>query len=103
MKLIKKLSEHIEEEIADAKCYAKWALELKDENRNLADTLYSISLDEMKHMGLLHDAVVKVIDEYRKTEGEPPAAMQAVYDYLHQKHIEEAQEAKNYQTMYREG
>lgn len=103
MKLIKKLSEHIEEEIHDAKCYAKWALELKDERRTLADTLYSISLDEMKHMGLLHDAVVTVIEEYRKTDGEPPAAMMAVYDYLHQKHIEEAQEAKNYQTMYREG
>ena len=103
MKLIKKLSEHIEEEIEGATCYAKWAIELKDSNRGLADTLYNISLDEMKHMSLLHDAVVKVIEEYRKTDGEPPAPMMAVYDYLHEKHIEEAQEAKNYQSMYREG
>ena len=103
MKIIKKLTDHITDEIKDATCYAKWALELKDEQRWLADTLYSISLDEMKHMGLLHDAVVKVIEDYRKTEGEPPAPMMAVYDYLHQKHIEAAQEAKNYQMMYREG
>ena len=103
MKLIKKLSDHIEDEIRDATCYAKWALEVKDENRGLADVLYSLSLDEMKHMNLLHGEVVKVIEEYRRTEGEPPALMMAVYDYLHGKHIEAAQEAKNYQAMYREG
>ena len=102
MKLIKKLSEHIEEEIADSRCYAEWALELKDERRGLADVLYSLSLDEMKHMSILHDEVVKIIEEYRKEHGEPPAAMLAVYDYLHKKHIEDAQKAKTYQTMYRE-
>ena len=101
MKLIKKLSKHIGSEIEDAECYAKWAIELKDERRNLADVLYSLSLDEMKHMNALHDEVVSLIDEYRKEHGEPPAEMKAVYDYLHEKHIEEAQEVENYQNMYR--
>ena len=53
-------------------------------------------------MSILHDEVVKIIEEYRKEHGEPPAAMLAVYDYLHKKHIEDAQKAKTYQTMYRE-
>ena len=102
MKLIKKLSEHIEGELQDAECYAKWAIEVKDEHRGLADVLYSLSMDEMKHMNALHDEVVKIIEEYRKEHGEPPAAMQAVYDYLHERQIEDAQEVRGYQMLYRE-
>ena len=102
MKVMKKLSEHIEEEIGDAECYAKWALETKEEYPSLADTLYKISLEEMGHMEALHKEVVKLIEDYRKNEGEPPAGMLAVYDYLHERQIEEAKEAKTYQQMYKE-
>lgn len=53
-------------------------------------------------MNLLHAQVVKLIDIYKKTKGEPPAAMQAVYDYLHEKYIEEVKEVKTMQQMYTE-
>ena len=36
MELIKKLSEHIEDEIADMECYAKLAIEVKEEYPVLA-------------------------------------------------------------------
>ena len=61
-----------------------------------------ISIEEMKHMQMLHNQVVKIIENYRKTEGEPPASMLAVYDYLHEKFIEEAKEVKMLQQMYME-
>ena len=54
----------------------------------------------MKHMQILHAEVVKIIDEYRKTNGEPPADMQAVYNYLHEKIIEEVKEVKVMQQMF---
>ena len=101
MKKIKELSEYIEEEISDSCKYAKAALEVKDTDRQLADVFYTLSLEEMKHMQMLHNEVARIIEQYRKEHGEPPASMLAVYDYLHEKQIEHANEAKNYQSMYK--
>jgi rubrerythrin len=102
VKLIQTLNDKIAEEIHDAQSYATMALELKDERKSLADVLYQLSAEEMKHMSMLHNEAVKIIDEFRKTKGEPPAPMMAVYDYLHKKHIEQAKEAKLLQSMYKE-
>lgn len=101
MKLIEKLSEMIDEEIEDAGKYAKCALKYKEENPALSKTFYDLSTDEMRHMTLLHDDVARIIAQYRKENGEPPTAMLAVYDYLHEKQIERAKEVKDYQAMYR--
>lgn len=101
MKIIKELSKMIDEEIQDAEKYAKCAVKYKDEFPVLAKTFYDLSTDELRHMEMLHDEVVKFIEKYRKENGEPPVAMIAVYDYLHEKSIEEVKEVKMYQEQYR--
>lgn len=90
------------EEIGDGEKYIKKALEIKTQYPEVADLLNILSNEEMKHMQMLHNMVVKLIEGYRKTSGEPPAAMLAVYDYLHEKFIEEAKEVKIMQQMYTE-
>lgn len=101
MKLIKELEERIEEEICDVKHYAKMAIEMKEEHPSLANTLYTIATQEDTHQSMLHGEVVKIIQEYRKTHGEPPAAMMAVYEYIHKKHIDKLAEARRYLEIFK--
>ena len=101
MKLIEQLSEKISEEINDAKCYAQMALENREAHPALSDLLYTLSTEEMGHMTRLHTAVADIIEQYRKEKGEPPAAMLAVYEYLHKKQIEKAAEAKAMQELFK--
>lgn len=102
MKVIKVLSSKITEEIADAKAYAQLSIEYKDEYPELSRTLYNLSTQEMEHMSKLHAEVTEIIRRYRETNGEPPADMMAVYDYLHKEQIEKALEVKTLQNMYKE-
>ena len=101
MKLIKKLEEQIDDEIHDIKKYAKMAAEVKDEYPTLAQVLYNISVQEDNHQAAIHNEVVKITEDHRRTHGEPPAAMMAVYEYIHQKHIDNLAEARRYQEVYK--
>lgn len=103
MKLIKKLEELVEDEIHDVKKYAKMAAEVKAEYPSLAQVLYTISTQEDTHQAAIHTEVVKIIEDYRKKHGEPPATMMAVYEYVHQKRIDNLAEARRYQDVYKNG
>jgi len=102
MKLIKILSEKIEEEINDAKSYVEMAIKHKEDYPELSRTLYNISMQEMEHKNMLHNEVTEIIRKWRETNGEPPADMLAVYEYLHNRQIEKALEVKTLQAMYKE-
>lgn len=101
MLVIQKLTKMIKEEIEDAEKYANCALKYKEEDKALADTFYTLSNEELQHMDRLHTQVTRIINEYKAKNGDPPALMQAVYDYLHEEQIEKVKEVKLLLTMYK--
>lgn len=103
MKIIKTLTDMIDEELDGAKNYVEHALKYKAEHPDLADVFYEISTQEMRHVNMLHEEVVKIINRHREEHGEPPAAMKAIYEWEHEKEIDRAKEIKILQTQYREG
>ena len=101
MLIIKKLSKMIKEEICDAEKYANCALKYKDEDKTLAETFYTLATNELQHMDLLHTQVVRLINDYKAKKGEPPAAMQALYDYVHEEQMDNVKEVKVLLAMYK--
>lgn len=103
MKIIKTLTDMIEDELEGAEHYAECALMYKEDHPQLANTLYEISTQEMRHVNLLHEEVVAVIKKHREANGEPPAAMLEIYEWVHIRQIEMAKEIKILQNQFREG
>lgn len=102
MKIIETLVDRIDEEIHDSKIYAKLAAETKEMNPALSHVFYTLSVQEADHQAMLHEQVVKIIEQYRREHGDPPAAMMAVYNHHHKKSVEKMAEAKRYQEIYKE-
>lgn len=102
MKIIKFLSEEIEKELQIAECYAKKAIEQKSEFPNTSVILYNLSIGSLERVSKLHGQAVRIIKNYRQQVGEPPAAMMAIYEYLHDKQIEKTMGIKNLQEMFKE-
>lgn len=101
MKMIELLTVHVDEELVDACNYAKLALEYKESDMEVANLFYKLSQEEMAHMDALHNRVVACIEKYRQINGEAPAGMKAIYDFIHKKQIEKAEKVTNLQSLYR--
>ena len=102
MKIIKVMSEKIKEELKDAEAYIDLATEWKKDQPEAANVFAELSAEEMGHVNKLHTEVTQLISRYRQTQGEPPAGMLAIYDYLHEQQIENAMRVKVKQKMYEE-
>ena len=100
MRIIKKISEQIDAELLDAEKYLKCAFKNKEDYPALADLYFELSQAEMGHVTKLHDAVAKIISEYSETNP-IPEGMQAMYEYLHEKHIKWASKIKAKQEQYK--
>ena len=101
MKIIKLLSEKIQDELDCAECYMKKAIQQKEEFPEVAQVFYTLSVGNMDRIDKLHTQVVSIIKEYRTKNGQPPAPMMAIYNYLHQRHIDKTIGIKKLQEMFK--
>ena len=100
MQKIRDIARNIEEELNDACKYAQLALDSKKDDPDLSETFYELSKEEMEHAMKLHEQVVRIIDNYRKTNGDPPERMQGRYDYMHEQYMEKAAKVKGMIAVY---
>lgn len=102
MKVIKEVSKDIECALDKAEHYAKQAILYKTDYPTLAQRYINDSATMLDIMNGLHSDIVNIINDYRKTEGEPPAPMQAIYDYMHERFIEKAAAVKNLHDLFKQ-
>lgn len=100
MEIIKRVVEKIDDELMDAEKYIKCAYKVEEDYPQLADTYYQLSLEEMKHVTMLHEQAVKIIEDYKK-DHPIPESMQILYDYLHEKQIKHAAKIRAKQEEYK--
>lgn len=100
MKIIKCLCEDIESTLDTAEDCIKQAIMYKEEYPAASRAFYNKSTTLMDTIKLSHDAVVALIEGYKKEKGEPPAPMMAIYNYMHERHINKAAAIKALQEMY---
>lgn len=98
MRIIKELVKSIGEELDDASVYIDKALKYKDDDRELAEMYYNLSRAEIEHADMEHNQAVRIIKNF---QGEVPSAMQAVWDFEHEKMIEDKANIKVRQAMYK--
>lgn len=84
--------------------YGKMAVELKAENKELADMFYNMANIESTHLDNIYSWLVKFIDKEKKGRVDPiPQGMLDVWEWEHKQMIEEMMEAKvvlqSYQKM----
>ena len=103
MKIIKNMSKDIEYVLDKAEEYARNAILLKNDYPTIAQRYWTYSGTYLDIMSGLHDEIVNLINIYRKTEGEPPAPMMAIYNYLHEREMNKAVAVKKLQEMFKTG
>ena len=101
MKIIKDIANRIEEELHDAETYAKLATIYRPDHPEASDTFLTISRQELSHANMLHAQAERMIKEYRERGNTVPPAMQAVYDWEHEKMIDNMARIKTMQDMIR--
>ena len=102
MDRLKLLYSLIDDELADSMKYGEKAMKYKDTNHAMAELFYSLSLEEMKHKNMLHNQLVKEMQECIALHGDKESEIHAVYDVMNERQVEWENSIRNYQAAYRD-
>lgn len=102
MKELKEIIADIDNILDDAEMYAKESVKHKTQYPSLSSTYCRIAQDNLTHAEMLHKHAVEMIENKKKTGEEAPALMQAVWDFEHERYIDEVADVKRLIEMYKE-
>lgn len=98
MKIIKELSEYIDEEVDGICDYIKFASKVKGENSFIFDVIMEIIPQEIKHVEMLHEVAVREINKMKEMlksqNKEIPSYMLEMWQEAHEEYIEQMAKIK---------
>lgn len=101
MQIISNISDTIEELLDKAEEHIQCAHQNKEQYPSVAAAYYKTSIDEIAAVNAFHDQIVALIEIYRKEHGELPERMMGRYEYIHEKHIKQANKIKILQGLFK--
>lgn len=101
MKKIAEIVESIHDEICGAEGYAKLATKYKADDKVLADAYIAMATQELEHVDKLHAQVVRLINVQKVAGKEVPAGMQMVWDWEHDKIVDNVSRVRSMMDMYK--
>lgn len=101
MKEIKNLFEKISDEVEGAEEYAKEAMRWHNVDPEKGAVYLEMSKQELGHIDRLHAMIVKEIKKFKDSGGEVPKGMDEIYEWQHEKMIENVTGIKNLQSLYK--
>ena len=102
MEQLKLLFSLIDDELSDAMKYASKAVHCKGTKSGMAELFYSLSIEELKHKNMLHNQLIKEMDDYIAAHPEKEAEIDAIYDVMDERQVEWENSIRIYQSTYRE-
>lgn len=81
--------------------YIECACKYKIEDPEAARLMYELSVEELGHSERLHELVISKIEKYKRENGEPPKEMMALYNYIHEKMIEDKTKVVIMQELFK--
>lgn len=101
MERLKLLFSLIDDELADSMKYGEKAMHYKDTDPAMAELFYSLSLEELKHKSMLHNQLVKEMNECIENYPDKEESINAVYDVLNEREVEWENSVRTYHSTYR--
>ena len=95
--IMEAISDHIDEEIEDARSYARMAANQKRTNPEAYQTFLKLSKEEINHAQMLRDLAESMIAKNPNDKSIPD--MYTIYNYLKGKQNEKINEVKVMQAM----
>lgn len=99
MKQIKELADHIRDELKDAENYAKNSAHYAPSDSKLAGVYKQIAKQELDHVSMEHDEIVRLIKTAKDSGMVIPDAMQEIWDWEHDRMLTEIAEVKTMLDM----
>lgn len=101
MKKIADIVSDIREELDGAEHYAKEATRYKEDDRALSDAYAAMAAQELGHVDALHSQAVRLIQDHRAKNGEPPEAMMMVWNWEHDNLVSKTAQIKALLELYK--